>query len=86
VIWSKSIGERPVKGFGHTLALTKGMNNREEMRVDEKEWRKLCDMIAAEPDPQRLSELVDQLLKELDARRQEIREKEGASEPTSDDI
>jgi len=40
------------------------MNNRGAEKVNEKEWRKLCDMIAAEPDPQRISQLVDQLLKE----------------------
>jgi len=42
-------------------------------------------MIAAEPDPQRISQLVDQLLKELDARRQEINEKERASRSIADD-
>ena len=62
------------------------MNNREKSSVDEREWRKLCDLIAAEPDPQRISELLDLLLKELDARRQEIREEERASGPTVDEI
>jgi hypothetical protein len=31
-------------------------------------WRNLCELITHESDPQRLSELADQLLKELDAR------------------
>ena len=53
--------------------------------MNEKEWRKLCDMIAAEPDPQRISQLVDQLLKELDARRQEINDKERVSGSVVDD-
>jgi hypothetical protein len=52
------------------------MNNGEKLSVDEKEWRRLCQLVAAEPDPQRLSELVDQLLKKLDARREAIRESE----------
>ena len=65
------------------------MTNRGTVRVDEvdeNEWRTLCDMIAAEPDPQRMSQLLDQLLKELDARRQEITAKERASASTADDI
>jgi hypothetical protein len=56
------------------------MTNRDNRTVDEKEWRRLCDLIASEPDPQRLSQLVDQLLKALDARRREIREKQEGSE------
>jgi hypothetical protein len=43
-------------------------------------------LVATEPDPQRLSVLVDQLLKELDARRQQLRESEGASNSSSGDI
>ncbi len=62
------------------------MNNRGAEKVNEKEWRKLCDRIAAEPDPQRISQLVDQLLKELDARRQEINDKERVSGSVVDDI
>jgi hypothetical protein len=63
-----------------------GMSNRDNRNVDEKEWRRLCDLIASEPDPQRLSQLVDQLLSELDARRKEIREKEGGSDLVSDSL
>jgi hypothetical protein len=44
---------------------TKGKNNAEE-----KEWRRLCNLVLAESDPARISELVDQLLKELDKSRQ----------------
>jgi hypothetical protein len=39
----------------------------------EKEWRKLCKLVAAESDPRRLSELVDQLIEKLDARRRTLR-------------
>jgi hypothetical protein len=53
-----------------------GMNNREIESVDEKEWRKLCDLIASERDPERLSQLVTELLNELDGRRQKIQENE----------
>jgi len=61
------------------------MNMRENSRVDEKHWRKLCEMVAAEPDPRRLSELVDLLLNELDARRQELRETDTASSSSASD-
>ena len=37
------------------------------------EWRSLCKLITKESDPQRLSELIDQLIKELDAREQTLR-------------
>jgi len=53
-----------------------GMDNGAKQRIDEKSWRRLCQQVAAEPEPQRLSELVDQLLKELDARREAPRESE----------
>lgn len=36
-------------------------------------WRKLCELVAREQNPQRLSALLDQLIKSLDARRQELR-------------
>jgi len=52
------------------------MSNGDKLRIEENEWRRLCKLVAAEPDPQRLSELVDQLLKELDARREALRENE----------
>jgi hypothetical protein len=41
------------------------------MTMEEKEWRQLCAMVAKERDPQRLSELVDQIIVALDA--QELR-------------
>jgi len=64
--------------------VTHSMNIRQNSRVDEKQWRKLCEMVIAEPDPQRLSELIDQLLNELDARRQSLRGIETGSSSTSD--
>ena len=44
------------------------------MTIEEKEWRKLCSQVAQETDPQRLSELVDQIIKALDARTDEPEE------------
>ena len=44
------------------------------MTMEEKEWRRLCAMVATESDPQRLSELVDQIVTALDT--QELRRKD----------
>jgi hypothetical protein len=74
------------ENFGPNFALTHGMNNREDFSVDEKQWRKLCELVAAEPDPERLSQLVDQLLRELDSRRKALCEGEKASSSTEADI
>jgi hypothetical protein len=38
----------------------------------EMEWLKLCELVAKEPDPERLRELTDLLVKALDAREQKI--------------
>jgi hypothetical protein len=43
------------------------MNPREKDQLDDQEWRRLCSLVLAESDPLRVSELVDQLLKALDA-------------------
>jgi hypothetical protein len=48
------------------------MNNKKDDK--EQEWRKLCDLIAREPDPKRLSQLVDQLIQELDGRTRSLRQ------------
>jgi hypothetical protein len=53
------------------------------MSVEEKEWRQLCRLVADEPDPQRLSKLVDQLIKVLDARKKEL-EKSGQEATPAD--
>lgn len=42
----------------------------------DQDWRKLCELVAREQDPRRLSELVEQLIKKLDARRRELRSSE----------
>jgi hypothetical protein len=40
--------------------------------TDDKNWRRLCRMVSDEQDPHRLSELVDELIKALDSRRQNL--------------
>lgn len=52
------------------------------MTIDEKDWRKLCALAVAESDPRRLLEIIEQLLKALDGRRDEIR-KSGQQYDTS---
>jgi hypothetical protein len=52
------------------------MNDRDKTNGEDKEWRKLCELVAAEGNPERLSRLIDQLLQELDDRRQALRENE----------
>ncbi len=42
-------------------------------KKEEEEWRDLCQLVADEPDPQRLSKLVDQLIEKLDTRREALR-------------
>jgi hypothetical protein len=44
----------------------------------EKEWRKLCELVADEHDPRRLSKLVDQLIEKLDTRREALRKSKRA--------
>lgn len=44
---------------------------------DEKEWRELCALAAVESNPERLSELVEELIGALDARKQALRKREG---------
>ncbi len=39
---------------------------------DEIEWRHLCERVSKESDPHRLSQLLDKLLEELDARRKAL--------------
>jgi hypothetical protein len=61
------------------------MNIRENFVVDDKEWRRLCELVTTEPDPERLSELVDELRKELDFRGKALRESEKASSSSAAD-
>lgn len=44
------------------------------MTIEEHEWRKLCDLVAKETDPQRLSELVNQIIAAIDAQQDSERE------------
>ena len=44
--------------------------------MDDREWRRLCQLAAQEQDSQRLSEIVDDLIRALDARRQALQNSE----------
>jgi hypothetical protein len=46
-----------------------GANGGNNGGMNQKDWRNLCQMVASEPDAHRLSELVDDLLNELDRRK-----------------
>jgi len=50
---------------------------------EEEEWRQLCQRAANESDPQRLSELVDQLISALDARRRALYSSRQQRKPAS---
>jgi hypothetical protein len=39
---------------------------------EDQEWRELCALISREKDPQRLSQLVDNLIKAMDERKQRL--------------
>ena len=56
--------------------------------TDDKNWRRLCRMVSDEQDPHRLSELVNELIKALDSRRQELAQESpnrgDGSEPSSE--
>ena len=54
--------------------MTNDIRKEDKDHLGENEWRNLCRKVADEPDPQRLSELVDQLIKVLDARRQRFQQ------------
>jgi hypothetical protein len=52
------------------------------MAIDDEGWRRLCKLVADEPDPQRMSELIDELVKALDERRQKGAE-DGPNPPST---
>jgi hypothetical protein len=52
------------------------MSKRDEAEGSDNEWRRLCELVATENNPERLSRLINQLLQELDARRRALREGE----------
>jgi len=66
------------------LALYAGMTNPTN-REREEEWQKLCELIAHEPDPHRLSKLVDQLIEELDSRRRTLLKTTKQPRPVDDE-
>jgi hypothetical protein len=50
---------------------------------EDAEWQRLCKLVADERNPQRLSELIDQLIKALDAHRNALRGGKQPSEAAS---
>jgi hypothetical protein len=42
------------------------------MSMHDQEWRKLCKLVVDETDPSRLSKLLDELIKALDARKRDL--------------
>jgi len=42
------------------------------MSIDEKDWQALCDSISKERDPDKMSMLLDRLIKTMDLRRQAL--------------
>jgi len=53
------------------------------MSIEEQEWRNLCQLVADEKDPKRLSKLLDQLIKALDARKRELHDSAQHLKPKS---
>jgi len=41
------------------------------MKIEEKDWQRLCEMIGQETDTRRLCSLIEQLIQALDDRKQE---------------
>jgi len=56
-----------------------------EKQDDEADWRSLCELVKHEPDPQRLSLLVEQLIQKLDARAEALRKAREIQNPARDD-
>jgi hypothetical protein len=68
--------------FGNVRAFSIGMNI-EENNWEEKEWQKICALVSKETDPNRLCHLLEQLIKALDARKQELHQSEKRPLPAS---
>jgi ribosomal protein L12E/L44/L45/RPP1/RPP2 len=56
-----------------------------EIQNDEEDWLKLCEAVSHEPDPQRLSMLVEQLIQKLDVRAEALRRIREKQTPTAGD-
>ncbi len=62
-------------GTLRALSQTMDMDNEKNNSLEQEGWRKRCKLIVAERDPQRMSELLEQLLGELDICREKIRQR-----------
>jgi hypothetical protein len=54
------------------------------MPKENEEWKNLCELVANESDPLKLSKHLDRLIRALDARKQTLRDDAGQVKPTSD--
>jgi hypothetical protein len=54
------------------------------MSPEEMDWKKLCELVSKESDPQRLSELLEQLIEALDARRAAFESNSQPRRPSAD--
>jgi hypothetical protein len=51
------------------------------MTSETEDWKKLCHMVADEADPVKRTELVEQLIGALDARKEQLEDPAGTSSP-----
>ena len=58
---------------------------KEPDKEPDEEWRSLCELVARETDPQRLSKLIDELIKKLDDRRKTLHKSEAKRKTPTDD-
>jgi hypothetical protein len=61
------------------------MTTKKKEKEENQEWRDLCDLISKEKDPQRLSQLVDNLIRAMDERKQRLKaeaKKDSGSNPS----
>jgi hypothetical protein len=54
------------------------------MKNENEDWKKLCELVANESDPTRLSQHLDRLIRALDARKQALRGSGGPSPVPTD--
>lgn len=52
------------------------------MKTEHEEWEKLCKLVANESDPHKLSELLDRLIRALDARKRALGDEQVKNKPT----
>jgi hypothetical protein len=48
------------------------MKTNQQSNAVDQDWRRLAELVATESDPERISELIEQLIAALDARKQDL--------------